>query len=120
MIIAQALKECEKMSDKYDQLDYCAGGVFSEIAISYKTSEYGFSLNKKDPFAICPKQAEAFKAICYRMAKPLLLWFTDGDFAKAASFVENIVEDKYTITAVRSLASAVTFRKMKNNVKISD
>ncbi len=119
-LIAQALEKCTEISNTSLELDYCTGGVFSEVVRSYQTNSYGLSLDEEDPFSFCREQADSYKRMCYSAAKPLLLWLTNGDFSKAASFVENIVEDTYAIAAIDSLATSVTMRNIGNNIIIVD
>ncbi|TSC77842.1 MAG: hypothetical protein G01um101429_943 [Parcubacteria group bacterium Gr01-1014_29] len=119
-VIARALEECAKISSTPLQLDYCAGGVFSEVIKFYQTNKYGFSLNKEDPFSFCREQADPYRRMCYYAAKPLLLWLTNNDFPKAASFIESIVEDTYAIAAIDSLATSVTMRNIANNISVVD
>jgi len=119
-LIEGALEVCTRFSSTSAELDYCTGGVFSEVVLAYQTNKYGLLLNREDPFAHCQKQADRFKYSCYYSVKPLLLWLSEGDFRKAASLVENIVEDEYAIAAIDSLTTSVTIRNIANNVSIAN
>lgn len=120
--IARALEECAKIARTPLGLDYCTGGVFSEVIKFYQTDQYqyGMMLDKKDPFAFCRERADAYKKMCYATAKPLLLWLANGDFSKAASFIETIVEDEYATVAIDALANSVTMQNITKGTSIVD
>lgn len=103
-LIDPAIELCEKVSETNDQLYRCASGVFNAIAIFYKTGEYQLPLDKNDPLKICRKQKDIHKNSCFGNMNVMLMHLTNGDFQKAAKFVENINEDEYAITAIRYLS----------------
>ena len=120
IVVTRALEECAKISTTPLQLDYCAGGVFSEVIKFYQTNQYGMSLNKNDPFSFCREQADSYRRMCYYTAKSLLLWLTGEDFPKAASFIERIVQNEHAIAAMDALATSVTARNIRKNISIVD
>lgn len=119
-LISRGLEECEKISHTPLELDYCGGGVFSEIIKFFQTNQYGVSVDREDPFSFCREQDQRYKKMCYATAKPLLLWLANQDFSKAASFIEGIIEDEYATVAIDALATAVTMQNIGKGVHIVD
>lgn len=120
VVIARALEECTKIAHTPLGLDYCTGGVFAEVVHSYQAGSHGLALNKEDPFLFCREQAESYKRMCYASAKPLLLWLTNSDFSKAASFIERIEEDGYASVAIDALTNSVTAGNITRSVRVVD
>lgn len=119
-MLDKALKKCEEVSKTPLELDYCTGGVFSEVIEFYQENKYGVKLDTEDPFSLCREQAEKYKTMCYYTAKPLLLWLTHGDFIKAASLIETIEKDEYASGAMDALATSVALGNITNGVRIED
>ncbi len=115
-MIQPGLMICEKLGvDDYEK-DLCASGVFNSLANFYGNPTYHLSLDKQDPLAICRKQDQTyFKAACYGEMNTLLMNLADGDFRRAARFIETMSEYEYQARAIDSLAThAVHFSLTKD------
>lgn len=110
-IAKPALELCERVSANKQELTRCATGVFNGISIFYSTGEYGLII-PDDPLSLCRQMEEKFKDPCYVSMNLPLMNYTNGDFLKAASFVEGIENDQYAKHAMLNLVLPLGVRNI--------
>ncbi|MDP3778759.1 MAG: hypothetical protein Q8R30_01765 [bacterium] len=118
-LVAPALEQCEKASEKPEQLYRCASGVFNGIANFYISGQFKLSVRKDDPLWLCNEQPERYKDSCYGNMNSTVFWLGKNDFSRAVPFVEKITEDTYAISAMRYLAGLATLNTAEQE-KLSD
>lgn len=115
-IISPALKLCERVSKNDNQLYRCSSGVFNAIANFYISGQYKLVINRKDPAWICHKQPERYKESCYGNMNSLFMSLADNKLVKAASYIDNIVDDGQAISAMKYLSAL----NVLSNLNITD
>ena len=110
-IMEPGIELCKAVSETDFQLYLCVTGVFNSTEVLSTNPKYGIEDLNKDPYEFCQKQPDEFKEPCYTNMIPVVLRLSDDDFAKAARYVvENIQDptqmtiDNYTVSEMVMLS----------------
>ena len=100
-----ALELCRDVATNDIELSRCATGVFNGIAIFYSTGEYELTMSKTDPLLLCKRQTDPiFEDACYLSMNIALMQLTQGDFLRAARYIEEIRDPVMADHAILNLA----------------
>lgn len=113
VLVGPALKLCEKVAPNDILLNRCSSGVFNVLAISYSSNRV--NLNLQNPLSFCNQLSNnIYKRTCYEEMNTLLFSLSHGDFIQAAKFVEEIGDDNFANSGIRSLAGVFGMSLVKN------
>ncbi len=101
-----ALKVCEKVSDKEEEVKDCANGSFNAVVLFMEANKYGLSLNKEDPFWLCRNQQPIHQYNCYYETSQKLDYIGNFDIPTIGKIISHIDDQSMAIVAAHtSIAS---------------
>jgi hypothetical protein len=104
-MIERGLMFCEDIGENYYDRKICGTGVFNSLANLYADKKHNLVVNIKNPYQICTEQEkDYFNEACHEDMNTLVWSISNGDFAAAVLYLQNIETDPYVQTALRSLA----------------
>ena len=99
----KALALCKNVSPDDTLLNRCSSGVFNVLAIAYNNNK--LKINPNDPLWYCRGlQNDIYKKTCFEEMNTALFVLSGKNFVNAASFIEEIKEDDFAKSGIRSLA----------------
>ncbi|TSC85984.1 MAG: hypothetical protein G01um10147_1051 [Microgenomates group bacterium Gr01-1014_7] len=102
-LVEQPLKLCEKVSPDETFLNRCSSGVFNVLAIAYNGNK--LKINSEDPLWFCRQlDNNIYRKTCYEEMNTALFALSDKKILPAAKFLEEIEEDEFALSGIRSLA----------------
>lgn len=112
-LVNNALTLCEKVAPDDVLLDRCSSGVFNVLAIAYNGNR--LQINSQDPLWFCRHlQNDIYKKTCYDEMNTALFALAKKDFISAALFLEDVKEDEFASSGIRSLAGAFGMSDVQN------
>lgn len=103
-LIDPSLAICERVSSNNSQLTDCSDGVFSSVMNLFQKKSNGF--HQENLINICLAQVDRYKEACYRGAGSIQFNSYEHDFAKAASLLADIPEEKYAFEYITQVSGA--------------
>jgi len=101
-----ALKICEQVSDREEEIKDCSNGSFNAVVLFMENSQYGLSLNKADPFWLCRDQRPIHKYNCYYETSQKLDYLGNFDIPTIGKIITGIKDQAMAeVAAHTALAS---------------
>ena len=102
-LVSNALTLCEKVAADNVLLNRCSSGVFNVLAIAYNGNK--LKINSQDPLWFCRQlKKDIYKKTCFEEMNTALFVLSGKDFIQAAKFIEEIEDDEFANSGIRSLA----------------
>ncbi len=101
---AEAVRMCEEASAGEEERYRCLSGAYNALANMYINGSYGLTAEHGEAFALCSRQADAYKEACYGNMNSVAMWLGKNDFSKAAPYILSIPDAPYVTKAIEYLA----------------
>lgn len=112
-MIDPALALCASAATDTKQREDCNTGVYSAIATFMSNREYGLSVSRDDPLALCPRQAQSYESACYIGMVVALSSLTQNSLPLAAAYIEKIPNDDIAQSMIKSMTGPVIYSDPK-------
>lgn len=114
--IMRPLEQCEQLTGITEtELRECREGVYNVFTDWMATGEYGLSLDKEDPYALCKEQTYERQKDCYAEMSQKLDWFSDFDPKKMVRVVQATPrEDLHELMLGVGVAGLIQHRPLEN------
>ncbi|TSC66513.1 MAG: hypothetical protein CEO21_165 [Microgenomates group bacterium Gr01-1014_80] len=112
-LVLEPLELCEKVAPDETLLNRCSSGVFNVLAIAYNGNK--LKINSQDPLWFCRTLTnKTYKKTCFEEMNTTLFILSDKNFPVAAKFLEQVAEDEFAFSGVRSLAGVFGMSSVQN------
>lgn len=94
--IMKPLEQCEQLQGiSEEEMRECREGVYNVFTDWMATGEYGLSLNKNDPYALCKAQRDDRQKDCYAEMSQKLDWFSDYNPQKMVEIIQAVPRQEF-------------------------